>query len=136
MSNEHITPNVKDSDGNQIAGEGRVIEGYRQKLTTINPATGLVNLDLRGSNDFALTLTGNVTLNPINIPGSSRVDVTLYLTQDGTGGHTITFPGGTIFDGGTIPTLSTGAGEIDVVQLVTLDGGTTWFGFAAGIGMA
>ena len=34
--------------------------------------------------------------------------------------------------GGTVPTISSGAGKIDIFTYVTYDGGNTWLGFVAG----
>lgn len=67
------------------------------------------------SNVFRLLVTGDVTLaNPIN-PLSGQV-INIILKQDDTGGHTITLGGKYTFAGGTAPTLSTGAGEKDLLS--------------------
>ena len=139
---EHITDDVKDEDGEQIAGEGRLIAGFQQKLITIDPANGVVNLDLSDANDFRLVMDGDTTLNPTNLLLISpllmqaRATFTVWLEQDGAGNRAVTFPANTKFDGGTPPTLSTAGGAIDVMQFDSIDAGVTWFGFAAGIGMA
>lgn len=39
-----------------------------EKVTVIQDATGTVDIDLSQASAFAVTLTGNVTLNPINLP--------------------------------------------------------------------
>jgi hypothetical protein len=51
---------------------------------------------------------------------------TLWLTQDGVGSRTVTWP--TMYWGsnGTVPTLSTGAGDIDII-ILKYDG-TNWWG--------
>ncbi|MCC6458002.1 MAG: hypothetical protein IT328_23810 [Caldilineaceae bacterium] len=80
-----------------------------------------------------LTLTASCILSFSNPPATGKAgSVTLVLHQDGTGNHTITWPDSVTWAGGTAPTLSTAAGAIDIIQLFTTDGGTTWRGFLAG----
>lgn len=70
-----------------------------------------------------VTLGGNRTLAaPTNIVAGVRVAV--QITQDGTGSRTLTWNAVFKFAGGTAPTLSTGAGKIDVFHFVSFDGTT------------
>jgi hypothetical protein len=69
--------------------------------------------------------------------------LTLILTQDGSGSRAGVFQvsGATTlvkWAGGTAPTLSTGAADIDILTFVTIDGGATptWYGFVAGQDMS
>ena len=69
-----------------------------------------------GSKLRALALTRNVTLTFSGItPGDVMV---IRFTQDATGGRTVTWPSAVKWAGGTAPTLSTGANEVDVVTLL------------------
>lgn len=80
------------------------------------------------------TLDANCTFT-LNVPtGTGAATLELYLTQDGTGSRTITWPGSVIWPGGTAPTLSTAAASVDRIILETLDGGTNWYGVAVGGG--
>jgi len=76
------------------------------------PYTSNLSLDLSVSNNFAMPLNGGLTLGlPSNIqPGQSGF---LILTQDATGGRTITYNAIFKFAGGTPPVLSTAAGSVD-----------------------
>ena len=77
----------------------------------------------------------NVTLTFSNLPPSGTVaTLRIRVRQDGTGSKTITWPTVNWLDG-TEPVLSTGANQVDFVDLWTSDGGTTWYG-AAGINFA
>jgi hypothetical protein len=65
--------------------------------------------------------------------------LTLILLQDASGSRAGVFQvsGATTlvkWAGGTAPTLSTGAADIDIVTFMTIDGGATptWYGFVAG----
>jgi hypothetical protein len=98
-------------------------------------ATGAVSLDLAAGNAFALTLVGNVTLSFDNEPGAGvALGVSVALTQDATGGRTISWPAGTLWAGGTPPTLSTTGAAQDLFALVRLGG--AWYGLTAGQGFA
>ena len=81
-------------------------------------ALGNVNtdqaLDFDTANNFSMTLTGNITLNsPSNIAAGQAGIV--VITQDGTGSRTMGFNTIWKFPGGTIPTLSTAGGSVDVL---------------------
>ena len=82
-----------------------------------------------------ITLTANTTLGFTGIP-TGTWSITLILRQDGTGSRLVTWPANTKWAAATAPTLSTAASAVDVVTLMTIDAGTTWFGFLAGKGMA
>jgi hypothetical protein len=96
-------------------------------------ASGVVTLQL-GSND--LTLTGNVTAVNVaadspttNVVGPKAGSGSIYivkLTQDATGGRTVTWGSKFKFAGGTAPTLS-GANKTDLLHFITYDGGNTLY---------
>lgn len=58
----------------------------------------------------------------------------LRCVQDGTGSRLVTWPGSVAWAGGVAPVLSTGINKIDVFSFNTINGGTNWLGFIAGIG--
>lgn len=73
-----------------------------------------VTPDLAEGNYFTWTIGGNRTLaNATNhVAGQSFV---IDVTQDGSGNRTITFGSNYKFEGGVVPSLSTGAGKIDML---------------------
>lgn len=81
-------------------------------------------------------LTGNISsVSFTNIPTSPfSYAITLILIQDSTGGRTIDWPSEIKWPGGSAPTLTTTADKIDVVTLLTYDGGASWLGFLGGQG--
>ena len=94
-------------------------------------------LDLTTGNVFNITLTDNCTFTVTNIPASGTAcSITLILTQDGTGSRSVTWPSNTKWSSGLSPALFTSAAAIDIFQLFSINGGTTWYGFQSGIGMA
>lgn len=78
-------------------------------------ATGAVTLDASLSNNFQLTITGNLTLNAPSNPTKGMV-INIELTEDGTGGWTITLNAVFKFPGGTIPTWVTTAGAKNFIS--------------------
>ena len=93
--------------------------------------------------DFSAGAVQEITLNATSaltfstVPATGSASMTLIITQGATGGpFTITWPTGTKWPGGSAPVLSTAAGAVDIIVLTTPDGGTTWYGFFAGKGMA
>jgi len=93
-----------------------------------------VTLDISQGSVFTITLAHNISTFTWSNPATSG-DVSAFVlkvTQDGTGSRTIAFPAAVDFAGGTAPTLSTGANDVDVFVFFTVDGGTTYYGFTAG----
>lgn len=98
--------------------EAQVVSGIAS--TTINYEDGSY---------VTLNLTANITtLTLSNPPASGKFGTfRIKIVQDSTP-RTITWPASVQWPGGTAPTLSTGSGAIDFVDLWTDDGGTTWYG--------
>jgi hypothetical protein len=89
--------------------------------TTTLTYASTVTPDLSTGNIFKITLTGNVTLaNPSSIQAGGHY--TFVITQDATGGRTISF--GTVykFANRAAPTLSTTASYVDVLDCFSPDG--------------
>ena len=94
-----------------------------------------------GTQDIDLTL-GNVVTATVdtsantftfsNPPASGKAgSFTLILTNGGS--QTVNFPASVDWAGGTAPTLTTSG--VDVLTFTTVDGGTIYYGFAAGLDM-
>ena len=108
--------------------------GIIEESTAITSASNAATLDLQDGTNFTHTLTEDVTYTFSNPAASGRVSAfTLKVTQDSTA-RTITWP--TVeWPSANAPTLSTTSGAVDVFVFVTYDGGTTYYGFAAGKNM-
>ena len=92
-----------------IAAIGTLTDG-----ATITP-------DFDANQNFSVTLAGNRTLaNPTNIDAGQTGSI--FITQDGTGGRTLSFGSYWDFAGGTAPTLSTGAGAVDRIDYIVRTG--------------
>jgi len=104
-----------------------ILTGYTEHEVANTAATGSYSLDCGAANFFDLTLTGNITISPTNVPPATRVwSGTIAAKQDATGGRTITWPAGTKYAGGVSPPATTTANAIDIWSIMTYDGGTTY----------
>ncbi|HBW0881379.1 TPA: hypothetical protein MED72_005672 [Klebsiella variicola] len=102
-----------------------------QDLITINNVEDTLELDMSdGKRVFKATLTAAVTqLSVINASGSNlnSQTITLLLTQ-GTGANKISWPSNVKWSYGREPVLTFTQNSIDVIQLLSVDGGSTWYG--------
>lgn len=95
-------------------------------------SAGTLTLDLSTAGIFYVNLNANITTLTISNTqtiGSSAF--TLILFADGTP-RTVTWGASILWPGGTAPTLTSTAGKEDIFSFVTIDGGTTWYGFNGG----
>lgn len=83
----------------------------------INPSNGDVYKLLLSKPSASITLTGSID--------TDVTVITIYFVQ-GTGSNTVSFPNNVKFPNGSNLVLSFSQGSTDVVQLVSLDKGTTW----------
>ena len=89
--------------------------------------------DLSLGNVQTKTISGVATLTFSNPPATgSSGSFTLILTNGGSAA--VTWPTSVDWPLATAPTLT--AAGVDVLVFTTIDAGTTWYGIAAGIGMA
>ena len=99
-----------------------------RELTTVN-ATGSVSLDVSTVSNFLINLQGTTFVTLINAPSGRLVKVTLYVKQDSSGGHNISFMNTPTWDNNTPPSGQTStANRMDVWEFFTLNGGTSWYG--------
>jgi hypothetical protein len=106
-----------------------VLKDYAE--TKVAMAAHAVDLEL--GNVFTYTLSGAQTLTFTNPAASGTASsFTLILTNGGSA--TLTWPTSIDWAAATAPTLT--ASGVDVLTFTSIDGGTIWYGIAAGIGMA
>ena len=99
------------------------------KTNAVGSTGGSVTLNWDNSNIQTLTLTSNITTLTKSNPIDGAV-YTLFITQGGTGGKTVSWGSDVEWPGGTPPTLSTAAGAVDAVSLVYIAGVTGYYGNA------
>jgi len=110
-------------DGAETLGDTNVDGKLTGTVNTISDSGGTTALDCSVGNYFTLAMPagGSTNLVPSNITAGQTINI--KITQNATAAtltydHSIDFPGGTAF------TISTGAGEVDVLTLVSFDGTT------------
>ena len=110
------------------------MKDYSETLNAIGgTGGGTQDIDLTAGNVVSATVdtsTNTFTFSNPSATGKS-CSFTLYLTNGGS--QTVTWPGTVDWAGGTAPTLTTSG--VDVLAFTTLDAGTIWYGFSAGLDM-
>jgi hypothetical protein len=92
------------------------------------------SVDVGARDTYTLTTSGNTTFTFTGVPSSGQVGTfSLIITAGGT--HTLTWPASVLWAGGTAPDAPA-SGATDVYTFLTVDGGTTFYGFLAGDAMA
>lgn len=106
---------------------------YIETSPTVAITSGTLTLDLTTGTFFNVSLSQNITTLTFNgIPASGKVSsITIMFTMDGTP-RTVAWPPSVRWAGGTAPTLSSIAGRVDIITLITRDGGANWFGVVTG----
>ena len=100
---------------NLVSAQARTYTAaQRGEITTLTDGAN-VSVDLSASNNYALTLAGNRTLdNPSNIVAGQSGSI--FIVQDGTGSRTLAYGSYYDFAGGTAPTLTTDASAVDRID--------------------
>ena len=114
-----------------VAQSWTAAQTFTQVVETVGTTTfssGTLTLNLATGTVFNPTLTAHVTtLAFTGIPTSGLVaGITLQLTQGGSGGYTVTWPGSVTAGVSGLPVLSGTAGLTDTLTLFTTNGGTKW----------
>ena len=121
--------------GTTVITSGRVVQyatlqGYAEKRYAFGNTGTAPTLDLSNGTFVTATLTGNASwaFNLGSVPSGDSVAFTLHLTNDATGGRTITWPASVVWPNGVVPTRTTTANRTDVYTFYTFTGGSTWYG--------
>lgn len=110
-----------------------VLKDYGETVNAIgDTGGGTQSIDLTLGNVVTATQTVGATTYTFDSPPTSGTagSFTLILTNGDSNSGTV-WPGSVGWAGGTAPTLT--AAGVDVITFVTIDGGTIWLGFAAGL---
>jgi len=90
--------------------------GQRAEITTLTDGA-TITPDLNDSNNYVVVLAGNRTIaNPTNITAGQSGSI--FIKQDGTGSRTASWGSYWDWAGGTAPTLSTGASQVDRIDYI------------------
>ncbi len=120
-----------------FADEQAIRPDFKDYAETVNVlgdlGGGTDTIDLTLGNVVTATVsTGTQTFTFTNPSASGKsCSFTLILTNGGS--QTVNWPGSVDWAGGSAPTLTTSG--VDVLTFFTVDGGTIWYGFPAGLEM-
>jgi hypothetical protein len=125
-----------DANGDVTLDEELKAKSYNETVEAITSSGGAATINCENANLFTHTLSENVTYTFSSPPTTGTgYGFTLKVVQDSTA-RTITWPASVKWGQNLTPTISTGSGEVDVFTFFTHDGGTNWYGFAAGQDMS
>ena len=120
-----------DANGNVTLSEEVQATTYLETVVALSGTTPTVDCD--EGNTFTLTTSGNTTFtfdySGVDLTTDDSYGFTLRVTAGGT--HTLSWPASVDWPGGTAPDAPA-SGQTDVFVFFTTDGGTNWYGFAAG----
>lgn len=86
-----------------------------------------MTLDCTESNVFTTTFTANVTVAPTISNPQNGQTINWFITQDGTGGRTMTWPSSFKWADATTPQLSTAANAVDLLVATYLTSTSAWY---------
>jgi hypothetical protein len=133
-----------DVNGDMTLGGGIVCSDeevsrpkFKDYAETINAiggtGGGTQDIDLTAGNVVSATVDTNTNTFTFSNPPANGIagSFTLFLTNGGS--QTVNWPGAVDWAGGSAPSLTSSG--VDVLTFSTLDAGTIWYGFAAGLDM-
>lgn len=118
-----------------------VVRDYGETVNALGNlgSTSTINLELGNVVTATVNSTVARSIAFTNPPASGTAgSFTLLLTAGGQAAS-FTWPNGTRWAGGTAPTLSgstAATSAVDILTFATVNGGTNWYGFAAGLDMS
>jgi hypothetical protein len=111
----------------------KTLQGYAEITNALGNATGAKTIDLALGNSVTATTTGGTTWTFSGAAAADELSAFSIKLVNG-GSATQTWPTSVDWPAATAPTLTTSG--TDVLVFITCDGGTTWYGFVAGLALA
>lgn len=111
------------------------LKDYSEAVNAIGSiGGGTQDIDLEAGNVVTGTVDTSETTFTFSNPSASGTACSFTLILTNGGSQTVNWPASVDWAGGTAPSLT--ASGVDVLTFVTVDGGTNWYGFAAGLDMS
>ena len=95
---------------------------------------GTQDIDITSGNVVTGTVDTSTTTFTFSNPSATGRSCSFLLILTNGGSQTVNWPAAVDWPAATAPTLTTSG--VDVIVFTTLDAGTTWYGFSAGLAMA
>lgn len=106
-----------------------ILSAYKEKTQFIDARENVLILNLNESNIFNITLRKsvvNISFDELPDP-SLTYSCTLVLKQDSIGNRKVIFPENVLWSCGEVAILATKPGYVDVIVMITCDGGETYY---------
>jgi len=120
-----------------------VVTSYNETFIAVTSSSNATTIDCEAGNVFSHTLSENTTFTFSNPPASGTAyGFSLKIVQDASAsGYTVTWPSSVDWPSADAPAslgaprLTSTASAVDQFVFYTHDGGTTWYGFTAGLNL-
>jgi len=110
------------------------MKDYSETVNVIGATGGgTQDIDLTAGNVVTATVDTSANTFTFSNPSASGKSCSFTLILTNGGSQTVNWPGSVDWAGGSAPTLTTSG--VDIICFTTVDGGTIWYGFAAGLEM-
>lgn len=127
-----IGAEIIEADFNKGSLKAPVIDSYHLRFNDIGNKTGSHQISTTGGNIQKIRLIGNVALTILsNVSETNAFEITLIVEQSD-GNHSITFPNNFKTTADASISFSSNAGALDVLKLITFNGGNTWLVYKSG----
>ena len=122
-------------DGGAQVISNPVVKDYGETVNVIgSTGGGTQDIDLEAGNVVTATVDTSANTFTFSNPSTSGESCRFTLILTNGGRQTVNWPASVDWAGGSAPTLTTSG--VDVLAFTTVDGGTIWYGFPAGLAMA
>ena len=119
--------------GDQISSRF-IAKDYGETVSVIGgTGGGTQDFNLVNGNVFTATVDTSTNTFTFSNPSDSGVSCSFTLLLTNGGSQTVNWPGTVDWAGGSAPSLTSSG--VDGITFTTLDAGTIWYGFAAGLDM-
>jgi hypothetical protein len=120
-----------------------VVTSYNETYQAVSSSGGSTTINCEAGNVFSHTLSENTTFTISNPPANGTAyGFSLKIIQDASAsGYTVTWPSAILWPNSDqyaasgVPLLTSTASAVDQFVFYTHDGGTTWYGFTAGLNL-
>ena len=120
-----------------------IVSSYNETYQAVSSSGGGTTINCEAGNVFSHTLSENTTVTISNPPANGTAyGFSLKIIQDASAsGYTVTWPSAIIwprsdqYAASGVPRLTSTASAVDQFVFYTHDGGTTWYGFTAGLNL-
>jgi hypothetical protein len=127
MSDAKVYEFKRNSRNEEFEG---ILKSYREKIKKIDCTNPILVVNLSEANIFHITLRTNL-INIVfdNLPEKDvSYSAVLVLKQDQIGSRRIVFPDNVLWSYNEVPVLAKRPNHADVLNLITFDGGESYYG--------